>query len=85
MTNTLHIQRKAGDTKALECIQAQDKACDVSLLLIQDGLKVTPPDNLKCYTLKDMKNEPSAPGDEDSIEYDRFVQLLFEHDSIIVW
>jgi hypothetical protein len=85
MADTLHIVRTAHDTKALECIQAQAKQCDITLLLIGEGTKAMPPEQVRCYTLTDTTENRPTTAHEDSIEYDQFVQLLFGHDSIIVW
>ena len=47
----LHVLRNADDPKALECIGAQAKENNTTLLLVQDGVDAVTPADMRTYIL----------------------------------
>ncbi|MFQ6092588.1 MAG: hypothetical protein ACE5OR_07900 [bacterium] len=85
MAGTLHIVRKAEDTKAFECIKAQAEEDLLSLLLLQEGVRARPSLGAKTFLLREDADMSQIPPDVHPIGYDETVQLLLDHDSVVVW
>ena len=87
MIKVLHIIRSNGDSLArrtIDDIAANVDGAEQSLLLMQDGVYMQPPD-MKAFAGADDGRARGIKTDVALVEYDKIVEMIFEHDKVITW
>ena len=87
MIKVLHIIRSNGDSLArrtIDDIAANVDGAEQSLLLMQDGVYMQPPD-MKAFAGADDVRARGIKTDVALVEYDKIVEMIFEHDKVITW
>jgi hypothetical protein len=81
--HVLHLVKDPGNTTALEVIRAQAKQADVqlSVVLMQDALRLATPLPGRVYHLQDGHSD-LGPGAIDSAQ---LLDLIFSADSVVTW
>ena len=84
--NILHIIRKIDDHRALTTALAHAKQHPTDLLLIQDAVLTRVNDFPgHVYACAEDVEARIRIGNYDEVDYNRIVQLIFEHDKVITW
>jgi sulfur relay protein TusB/DsrH len=87
MVKVLHIIRSNGDPLArrmIDDIAAGVDGAEQTLLLMQDGVYMQPPD-MKVFAGSDDVRARGIKTDVALVEYDQIVEMIFEHDKVITW
>jgi hypothetical protein len=87
MEKQLHILKSGSDLDARSIIEilCEKDPERIKVVLIQAGIEVTPTWKGKTYRLNNGSLPlPLAPGTEE-IDYSRFVDLIFEADTVVGW
>ena len=87
MAKVLHIIRSNGDSLAqrtIDDIAAGIDGVEQTLLLMQDGVYMQPPDMRTFANADDVRARGIETGVA-LVEYDRIVEMVFEHDKVITW
>lgn len=81
----LHILKDERDQYPLGLIQQTTASCDASILLIQNAVRIAPPE-LKgdIFVLSDDL-PPTESTPYRTIEYQAMLDLIFESDTVITW
>ncbi len=78
----LHIIRNPNDATPLEIAKAQSKEHEVAVLLLHDAVYAKP--DLTSYACaKDA--EARGVKEQECVDYDRIVEMLFEYDKVVSW
>ncbi len=85
MKKILHLMRKRGDELALKTVERQSRDNQVTCLLLHDATLSPPQLSIPCYALKEDVEARGISLDIPLIDFGRFVELIFEHDSVICW
>ena len=88
MKQLLHILKSSSDRHALLIIEELSRThpSGMKVVLIQDGTRVKPQWKAKTYLLKDETLPPAPlPREVEVIDYGKFIDLIFEADSIVGW
>ena len=83
----LHIIRNAADPLAKRIIEeiGGDNSAEQTLLLIQDGVYTNPQGSARVFACSDDVAARGVTTDIALVEYDRIVEMVFEHDKVITW
>ena len=87
MVKVLHIIRSNGDSLArrmIDEIAAGIDSAEQTLLLMQDGVYMQPPD-MKVFASADDVRARGIATDVALVEYVQIVEMVFEHDKVITW
>jgi hypothetical protein len=85
--HVLHLVKDPGNVAALDVIRAQaaDPAVRLSVVLLQDALRLAEPLPGEVYRLSGgHPNLPSSPGPR-AIGHSELLDLIFAADSVVTW
>ncbi|MHB8481581.1 MAG: hypothetical protein ACYDBV_02410 [Nitrospiria bacterium] len=88
MKQLLHILKSSSDRHALSVIEELSRThpSGMKVVLIQEGKKIKPQWKAATFILKDKDSASSPPPEGvEEIDYGRFIDLMFESDSIVSW
>jgi sulfur transfer complex TusBCD TusB component (DsrH family) len=86
MKKILHIVKNPDDPHALEVISRQGNGNELSVILIQDAVRVEPslPGGALFVLGEDAAERGVAPRSK-VIGYEQMVELILKADSVVVW
>lgn len=86
MKKILHIVKNPKDPHALKVIADRMKEDEVSILLIQDAVRIEPPlPDKAVFVLDEDAAERRVTPKFESIGYERMLKMILEADSVVVW
>jgi hypothetical protein len=88
MKKQLHILKSGSDLLPLSIIEtlSENHPEAIKVVLMQEGIKIKPAWKAKTYLLNDGNPLPSPfPEGIELIDYERFVDLIFEADGVVAW
>ena len=81
----LHLVRQIVDERALRTAVGQSAQHAVTVLLLQDAV-LTPLDFPgQVYACREDVEARGARSATEAVDYDRMVQMIFEHDKVVSW
>jgi sulfur transfer complex TusBCD TusB component (DsrH family) len=86
MKKILHIIKKSSDPYALEIIAGQTKENEVSVVLIQEGVRmeIDLPE-VKVFALEEDAAERNVRPKVKTIVYEGLLDLILEADAVVTW
>jgi sulfur transfer complex TusBCD TusB component (DsrH family) len=87
MGRTLHILKDLNPREALQIIgkQAEIRPDESSVLLIQEAVRIKPNFPVNLYVLdEDARSRGIQPGQE-SINYNKMLEMILVNNSVVVW
>jgi len=87
MGRTLHILKDDNPTEALAAIskEANASAQILSVLLIQEAVRLNPDLPLKIYVLEEDAQRRGIASEFESIQYEKMLDLILTSHSVVVW
>ncbi|HUK57232.1 MAG TPA: hypothetical protein VLY20_11285 [Nitrospiria bacterium] len=87
MVRILHVLKDANPAEALTVIsrEAKGSAQDLSVLLIQEAVRLTPDLPVKIYVLEEDAQKRGMAAGFEPINYTKMLDLILSSHSIIVW
>jgi sulfur transfer complex TusBCD TusB component (DsrH family) len=86
MKKILHIIKNPDDPHAVEVIASQRKDKEISVLLLQDAVRLEPslPDGC-LFVLEEDAAERGITPKSKTIGYDEMLEMILNADSVVVW
>ncbi|HET6369863.1 MAG TPA: hypothetical protein VFG95_01615 [Nitrospiria bacterium] len=86
MKKIVHVINKASDPYALDIIAGQAKENEVSVVLIQEGVRMEPDlPAVKVFALAEDAAERKVRPKVKTIGYEGFLDLILEADAVVTW
>lgn len=87
MGRILHILKEINQPEALAIIakQAKQSSQELSILLIQEAVRLLPDLPVKVYVLEEDARTRGVASSFETINYSRMLDLIFSSDSVVAW
>jgi sulfur transfer complex TusBCD TusB component (DsrH family) len=87
MARIFHILKDGNPTEALAAIsiEAQASAQNMSVLMIQEAVRLNPDLPVKIYVLKEDAQKRGITSEFESIQYEKMLDLILTSHSVVVW
>lgn len=87
MKRILHILKEMHPTEALTVItqQAGQSSQDLSILLIQEAVRLQPAVSAKIYVLEEDARTRGVTSRFEAVTYSRMLELILSADSVVAW
>jgi sulfur transfer complex TusBCD TusB component (DsrH family) len=86
MKKIVHIVKKSADPYALEVIAGQMKENEVSVVLIQEGVRMDLElPSAKAFALEEDAAERKVRPKVKTIRYEGLLELILEADAVVTW
>jgi sulfur transfer complex TusBCD TusB component (DsrH family) len=87
VSRILHILKEINPSEALAIIakQAKQPAQELSVLLIQEAVRLQPDLPVKVYILEEDARTRGVPSRFEAINYSKMLDLIFSSDSVVTW
>ncbi len=87
MSRILHILKEINPTEALAIIAKQVKqpSQELSVLLIQEAVRLHPDLPVKIYVLEEDARTRGVTSRFETIAYSKMLDLIFSSDSVVIW
>ncbi len=87
MSRILHILKELNPTEALAVIakQAGQPSQDLSVLLIQEAVRLPMALPVKIYVLEEDARARGVASKFETINYSKMLDLIFSSDSVVTW
>lgn len=87
MVRIFHILKDNNPTEALAAIskEAKKSAQNLSVLLIQEAVRLNPDLPVKIFVLEEDARKRGIASEFESIQYEKMLDLILTSDSVIVW
>lgn len=87
MNRTLHILKEPTCSEALNLIEreAAFHPEDLTILLIQDAVKLTPSLGTKIYVLEEDAKARGVKSPFEPVDYEKMVEMVFAADTVTMW
>ncbi|MEK6684684.1 MAG: hypothetical protein AABY46_08520 [Nitrospirota bacterium] len=87
MNRILHILKEINQPEALAIIakQAKQSSQELSVLLIQEAVRLQPDLPAKIYVLEEDARTRGGTSRFETINYSKMLDLIFSSDSVVTW
>jgi sulfur transfer complex TusBCD TusB component (DsrH family) len=87
MVRIFHILKDDNPTEALAAIskEANKSAQNLSVLLIQEAVRLNPDLPVKIYVLEEDAQKRGIASEFESIQYEKMLDLILTSHSVVVW